>query len=275
MRPEEMPINHVSATSTMSEPVFKITLRGGVSPETLRAGELAELLRIVEDAILGIAEQEGDVDADDLYISLQRINRGSAKLLFTANMPTLAWSAYFTLSTALATANIASIPRPAISAVQRMGHFATDHRIGIRFHRDLRSAAALAEIRPQSVGGLMALSMVSSETTLYGRLERVGGANPIARLRVSEDRVVSCQMSKALAKRIAPRLYEIVGLEGQAQYDMKNWSLVSFKATGILPYSETSIQDAVGALRNAAPDAWQGVDDVVGAVRELRGGFEG
>jgi hypothetical protein len=254
----------------MSELAFKITVKGGASPDTLRLTELATLLNAIEKAIISIADEEGE-EEEDLLVSLRKINKGSAALFFGTNRTIPVIAAYMIFAKALADSTVSELPLPAQEAALTLREYSAIHKTPIRFHQNIKTRAAFYEIKPSSAYELVHPPILKSETTLYGKLERVGGATPRARIRLLNGHVISCSLTADLAKKIAPHLYEVIGIEGAAHYDMASWNVVSFDATGILPYRETSISDALLSLHSASPSAWQDVQDVPAVIRIARG----
>lgn len=95
----------------------------------------------------------------------------------------------------------------------------------------------------------------SGSTTLYGVLERVGGVEPKAALRTSSG-LVSITLDRDFARKLAPRLYERIGLSGMAIWNVDTWQILDFRPTEILDYRPGTIAQAFEELRNAGPRAW-------------------
>ncbi len=131
-------------------------------------------------------------------------------------------------------------------------------------------SSLLAEIRPDVDLNLPLLNIIRGNTVIYGKLTRVGGTPPKARLKLLNGEAISCIVSEQLAKRIGNRLYEIVGLAGEAKWDADDYALLHFKAHGIAPYEEGSLKEAVRQLRDSAGNAWQNVEDVEDSIEALR-----
>jgi hypothetical protein len=110
------------------------------------------------------------------------------------------------------------------------------------------------------------------ETVLFGRVERVGGVEPKVRLRISDHESVSCHISEELAKRVGNRLYNEVGLRGQATWDAVDFELLYFHAEELLSYQAGPITAAFDALAGAVGGAFDSVDDVEEFVGALRHG---
>jgi len=74
---------------------------------------------------------------------------------------------------------------------------------------------------------------------------------------------------KELAKEIAERLHKMIGVEGEATWDIDTWKLSAFTAESLVEYKEHDPVEAFEALSAAAGDFWNDVDPDA-YVSELR-----
>ncbi|MCC7494129.1 MAG: hypothetical protein IT204_17350 [Fimbriimonadaceae bacterium] len=114
---------------------------------------------------------------------------------------------------------------------------------------------------------------LTEQTTVYGRLLAIGGAGPRkhATLALREGGNLHVALDETLARQLAPRLFEVVALEGRAVWDLGTWTLRRFQAELVLPYTETAASAAFEALREVVGDAFAGIDPDAW-IRQVRGG---
>jgi len=254
----------------MNEPVFKISVKD-VTPDTLPAGDLAILVAAIEAAIRAIAE-ESDDDTGNIIVNLKRINKGSASIVFASNLPQRVLEYWTIFATALALGTIDDLPTEAQTSAQMIQRYAASKGRAIRLNKSVDSTAGLYDFLPEGPKKA-APFLLSTETTIYGELVRIGGSTePKARLRIPGGATLSCSLDKELALVIAPRLYTVVGLKGIAKYDIESRAIRAFRAIEILPYEYAPIQDALRELNEASGNAWDNVEDVSEAIRSMRGG---
>lgn len=253
---------------------FELKLEGNnLVPSELSVHELADLLLAVERAVVKTAiHLEHTVDEDEAEISLIGISEGSTRLQF-ASLFAAAITAFSVLGHAIATRTYTALPSPAIEALREIYDYAEERQAVIGLYSIANDQfSRLAEIRPDVDLNLPLLDIVRGNTVVYGKLTRVGGTPPKARLKLLNGEAISCFVSEQLAKRIGNRLYEVIGLAGEARWDADDYALLHFKAHDIASYEEGSVREAVKQLRDSAGDAWQDVDDVDGLIEALRRG---
>lgn len=251
--------------------VFEISLSGeGIYPESLRASELADILKSVEKTITSVAYQKDpSLNLDEFIVGLVQIEKGSAKLAFASSQSVLAKSSFEDVTEAVSKGKVYTLPNEAIEEVGKMADFSKKKGCVIEFRPELGKEPT-AFIEPDIDLGLQKIPSYSGDTVIFGKLERIGGATPKARLRISDHEVVSCSLSHDLAKTLAFKLYEYVGLSGKATWNSATWSLVSFNVQSITDYEDGSIKGAFQELADAAGDAWTDVSDVTAYIRSLR-----
>jgi hypothetical protein len=67
-------------------------------------------------------------------------------------------------------------------------------------------------------------------------------------------------------------LYKVIGLEGDAEWDIIDYSLLSFRANSITSFEEGTAREALQALREVSGEAWNHGNDTNVFVEELRRG---
>jgi hypothetical protein len=115
--------------------------------------------------------------------------------------------------------------------------------------------------------------LVSGETTLFGRVMRVGGAQEVrCALRVDgRHKLLFCDVANHhISQELGKRLYEPVVVGGTAQWISRSWRLISFRITSVRQLKKGSLLESMKALRKAGGDAWDSVEDPENYVKGLR-----
>lgn len=245
----------------------------GMSPETLPIRDLAQLLQAVHLLLLSADGDDDDGEevegaSDTPIISLAGVEAsGSASVVFASENPEEA--------ARLFNRGMEQIKRRPTSAHgQRAKELFREEskRLGtvIQFYPRGAQAPA-AEVRPEDEPEVT--SLVNGETTIYGRLVRIGGVRPKAVIDLDEGSRLSVNVSIGLAQKLAPYLYREVGIQGRAQWETAGWTMVHFTPDQVISFEPGEILGAFDELAEASgPEAWKGVADVVGAIAELRKG---
>jgi len=251
--------------------VFEISLSGeGIYPESIRASDLADIIKSIEKSVTSVAfQKDPSLNLEEFIVGLVQIERGSANLAFASSQPSVAKTSFEEVSEAVSERKVYKLPNEAIEEVDKMAKFSKKKGCVIAFRPDLGQEPT-AFIEPDIELGLQKMPTYSGDTVIFGKLERIGGAKPIARLRISPHEAVSCYVSFDLAKTLASRLYEYVGLSGKAKWNSETWSIISFNVQSITQFEGGSIQEAFQELADAAGDAWSDVEDVTSYIRSLR-----
>lgn len=117
------------------------------------------------------------------------------------------------------------------------------------------------------------LKTIRGTTTLYGLCVRAGGERKkSAQLRLlGEASLRTVQLASTdLATRLGKRLYDKVGLSGDAEWNAYSWELESFKATKLLPFRDVGVAAAVESVKDVAAGTLDELD-ALDYVRSLRG----
>lgn len=251
--------------------VFEISLSGeGIYPESMRASELADILISIEKTITSVAHlKDPSLNLDQFIVGLVQIEKSTVSLAFASSQPSVAKSSFEEVSEAVSEGKIYKLPNEAIEEIEKMAKFSKKKGCVIAFRPDLDQEPT-AFIEPDIDLGLQKMPTYSGETVIFGKLERIGGATPKARLRISPHETVSCSISFDLAKTLASKLYEHVGLSGKATWNSETRSIISFNVQSITNYEGGPIKGAFQELADAAGDAWSDVQDVTAYIRSLR-----
>ena len=143
----------------------------------------------------------------------------------------------------------------------------TSNQDGSAFVRLIRSLLILSRRVSKSV-------FVSGETTLIGRVQRVGGATKMrCALRVEGiERLLFCDVaSQEVSRQLGAKIYQEVEARGIAKWFQRSWTVFEFRieSIGDAP-ARKPLREALEALRQAGGKAWESVEDPEGLLQELR-----
>ncbi|MBA4029794.1 MAG: hypothetical protein C0478_02610 [Planctomyces sp.] len=105
--------------------------------------------------------------------------------------------------------------------------------------------------------------LMTGESSIYGRIERVGGASGMkCVLRVSNRKpLLYCSIkSREIAQELGKRLYESIHAKGTSQWIQGSGRLVSFEITSFTQPQFGKAHEAIAALRRAGLSAWDKVE---------------
>jgi hypothetical protein len=258
----------------MTNFIFELSLEGkDLSPTTVSIHELANFLESIETVVVKtLSHTVQGIDEDQAVVSLVEIGAGSAHYSFAA-APPVTPELIRLIGNSIRTQNYKRLPNAAISGLRDLQRFSEQRQAVIKWNLlENRHKSLIAEIRPDVGLNLPTLDTVKGTTVVYGKLTRVGGTPPKARVSLLSGEAISCLVSEQLAKRIGNRLYEVIGLEGDAEWDITDYSLLSFRANAITSFEEGTAREALKALGEVSGEGWNHGNDTNAFVEELRRG---
>jgi len=114
---------------------------------------------------------------------------------------------------------------------------------------------------------------VTGETTIVGKIERVGGATSLrCLLRVSgRIRGLYCDVKGTdLARRLGKHLYEEIAATGTARWIHRSWKIYDFAISDFTQPRLGDPDEAIRELREAGLSAWDEIHDPEEYMRQLR-----
>lgn len=107
------------------------------------------------------------------------------------------------------------------------------------------------------------------QTTVYGKLESIGGAKINIHIRMSNpDQVVILEASEEMAKKLAGRIFDVVGVK--AMVESINGDICGGRVLEMLPYNHKKGVNPFDRLRKAVNGAFDGVN-AEEYIRQVRG----
>lgn len=239
---------------------IKLEKDGGIHPAEVPAGKLGELLRTLSRQFAGndddfcLAALADNCVRLDFKIKTQRVQ--TAILAFSAF---LAGQTVYDNSAFLR--NLAELDRvrtkfPGVS----MTFPAVDHFPAVTIPPE-QKIADIAEPMP----------VMKFEHTIYGKVVAVGGNSPNVHIRpFGGGNEVICDCSEELAREIAPLLYSVVGISGEATM---TGDTMRMKAVSLLPY-RTPTENPFTLLKNTGIGQFFEDETVEEFMNNLRGNDE-
>jgi len=100
------------------------------------------------------------------------------------------------------------------------------------------------------------------ETTIYGKIIRIGGEDPKIHFRINDIDKIIFDVNEELAKKLSPRLYEFIGLIGKAEWNAEKFNIEKFEITNIVDIEDKSIFETFEDIRGLIGKYWDEIEDV-------------
>ena len=263
------------ATIPTTSEIFELRFTGKINPEAVRLSELAEILQAFETSLVEVALREYDeLEAQNVVLSLIDIEAKSLKLRFKPRLRDILFTAFLFVSESIATNNYGNLPMKTVESLQLINKFCRAKKCVAEWRDDPNAANPRAIITPESEISIPETAYLYGETTVYGKVQRVGGAEPKVSLKINEHHpTIYCSVSEELAKELGKNLYLEIGLKGTAKWYLPTLNIVEFKITDIVYLQTTSFTESVEHLSKLIGEYWNDVTDVEVEISKYRSGI--
>jgi len=166
-----------------------------------------------------------------------------------------------------------------ISSIQELSEVAKSLGCEIEFRQadgGKQFGGVIATINATTFGLISASAFVSGETSVYGKIERVGGAVEMhcgLRLPDHPRKMIICRVVGGdLVRELGRYLYQSVIVNGKATWIRSTWQLKRMVITSFEPPKTGSVRNALEQIYEAGGNAWDKVKNPTAMVNGTRGG---
>lgn len=254
---------------------IEVRLTGGdVHPATVGARDAAVLIAAVETMIASMLPDDGR--ADEVLVSLAGLAADGFALMFASPQPEIVEAAFARVIESFQGGSLDMLPPRTVEALRGALRITRKHGASLELSApQSRRGAPLrrAAFPPDLTVYAPEEATLRAACTLYGAVIRVGGEeSPRARLRLINGQVITCDLARrrgwALARDLGGRLYQVVGVRGEARVRISDHALVGYRIDRLLPYVPIGIDRALDSLAEAAPVAFSSAAAVPADLRE-------
>ncbi len=246
-------------------PVFEVILKGpGVYPEKIPFHDLRDLFSAVQQLASGVDSLDEETEAPADSFGLLGVRRGSARYLVTNNQPSLALKNFRTVGTVIRKPEKIGEREFVLNPLRSLSDLAKKHHATILLCRPDMVSKPIATINAGTYESVARTALLKGETTLRGRIERVGGASALrCGLRVAgRTRMLICDItSRQLAQQLGQHLYDDVAVTGMATWMRTTWSVLEFQIREFTKPERKPISEFFADLRRAGGDGWDAIEN--------------
>lgn len=163
-----------------------------------------------------------------------------------------------------------------LSPIEELSSIAKSLRCAIEFREPGKKDGEIyAIIESGSYAKLAATAFVIGESSVYGYLERVGGATEQRcglRLPTQLRKMVYCTVdTEELVRQLGQHIYENVLVSGTVTWFRRSWRVKHINITNFEPSKSGSILETLDRIYEAGGKAWDDIDDPEALIAEMRG----
>ncbi len=256
-----------------SDTTIEVLLTGeGMSPGKVRSKEIAEIIESVEDMIAStVIRDHPELKKEAIVVGLKSIREGSIGLEFSPNLLELTLPATRLITKSIKENDFGTLPGNAIYSLKKLSAFTRRYQCNAEFFAQNGKLEPLAVLTPETK--IPDIYPLSGETTIYGEITRVGGAEPKIQFKTFDDQVIYCSTNRIIAKKAGARLYTKVGLCGLAEWNSETFQIENFHVIDITNYEAVPLLDAFNELAQLIGDSFDNIKDVDSFVSEIRYGL--
>lgn len=278
----------MEATLKKPRPDFVVRLVApGLRPWAVPVRSLSRVL----DAVQRLIEQRDDTDEDSVIDEAERdppcdervlklldVKESSAIYTVSAPNPKLAIDILQDTGRAIESPRAATWTSATLSSLKELSDTAKALGCVIEFRQPGKGknlGDVIATIQPSTYSSISAYAFISGYTSVFGKIERVGGATEMhcgLRLPDHPRKMVICRvMGEALVRELGQYMYQYVMVSGLATWLRHDRRLKRLEISSFEKPKTGSIRKALHDIHAAGGHMWDQVEDTDALITEMRG----
>lgn len=252
-----------------NELTLRFTGVADIKPQAVRASELAEIITAFEAAITNtVIARDPALKREQLVVPLVALTDQSIGLVFAPNLPDLTLAAATRIAEAIVHNNFTTLPIATLKPLRTLLWFVRAYRCIAELRVVRANQVQVAALTPETQ--IQAASTLRGETVLYGEVVRVGGVEPKVEIRTLQGKTLFCPTTTAIAVQLAGRLYQQVGVYGEAEWNVETLEIEEFSIQQVSPYGKIPLHQAFTQLRESANSVYDAQEDVSAYMTAVR-----
>jgi hypothetical protein len=242
----------------VKQDILQLRFEGnGISPDKVKPSQIASLIEQFEKALVATVKLEHpEVNTDTVLFSFDSIKNESLGLNFKPlierilpDVKDAIISSYVLIASCIGTNDYSKLPSDAVQSLRKIAVFSKENNCTGNFNLN---GDTIGTITPQTEIKETKNAIVKSSLNIYGEIVDIGSN---IHIRLDEGYTVIVDADKPTSKQLAPRLWEYVGLKGNAKWDIETFKIVEFKLVEILDYNPEILSDVFTELKKT-PTGW-------------------
>jgi hypothetical protein len=230
----------------------------GIKPNAVKPSEIATLIDSFEKALLSVIKIDNpEIDTDTVLFSFEDIKHESIGLGFSLlkndNIKPILIASYLSLTQGISNSDYSTLPNAAIKHLKTILKFTQKYKCNANFNHNGKT---LGTITSNTYIKSSKDNLLKGFITVFGELIDAGGDNPNIHLKIANEYSVTISADKQKVKELGTRLYEYIGLKGNAKWDAVSSKIIEFKLSEVLDYVSGNSKESINELREITSGAW-------------------
>ncbi len=247
---------------------LKIKFTGNdIEPTKVTANEFAKIVACYENALLAVIRKNHPGRAGD-FISIVNVKHESLTIEADPHVYEIKEAAN-EINTAIKTNRVNRLPYDTVINLIPFQQFV--NKYGCVAVLNGIEGVETAEINITSDIKISEALYFKGETTVYGKIIRIGGSEAKVRIQTDNGKQISVVTTRQNAKELSPHLYGKIGIKGTGKWKKDNNELVELKAKSFVVLSDLPLAEKLKGLGNLLSKHWIDIDNPDDYIISLRG----
>ncbi len=253
---------------TLAE-TLKIKFTGNdIEPSAVTANEFAKIVMAYENALLAVIKKNHPARVGIDFISIVKVKNESLTIEADPHTDDIKEAAN-EINTAIKEKKVNRLPYEAVENLVVFQNFI--NKYGCKAILNGIEGVETAEINVESDIRISEALYFKGETTVYGKIIRIGGSEPKVRIQTDNGKQISVVTTRQNAKELSPHLYSKIGIKGTGKWKKENNELVELKAKSFVVLSDIPLTEKLKGLGNLLSKHWIDIDNPDDYLISLRG----
>lgn len=220
-----------------------------INPDAVKPSEIANQIVNFEKALLHVIKNKNpEIDTDQVLFSFTNIGYNSLDIFFKPILAiSIVLSSYAQITKSINNNDYSNLPSESIQSLNMIAKFAKKYNCEASFKLDNEVKSTITK---ETVINKTTDEVFKGNTILYGILTDIGGEKPNLHLKINENQKIIIDISEQVARDLAPKLYQYIGLKGYAVWDAETYIMKEFKFNDIVPYQGGNTLNALKKIKN-------------------------
>lgn len=238
---------------------LKIRFSGAnVAPDKVSSNEFGKIVSAYENAIVSVVKKNHPNRTLPAYISVTGVDQNLLGIDLKPNLDNDIFEAADEINKNISNRTFNKLPINAVENLTVIQRFINEKKATA--HLNGYEGISSTTITTDTNLNVDETFYIKGETTVYGKVVRIGGKSPKVRIEV-DNKSISVIVSASVAKDLSSHLYDTVAITGIAKWKKEDHELVDLKFISHKKIIKKSLAEKIKDLKNIIGKQWDNVDD--------------
>lgn len=247
----------------------QLKIRFSLPPEKVSANEFSKVVSAYENAIVSVVKKNHPHRLIPAHISVTGVEKDDLGIDLKPNSDDDIFEAAHEINVNISNRTFNKLPINAVENLNIIQRFINEK--GVTAYLNGYEGIASSQITSETNLEVDETFYLQGETTIYGKVVRIGGATPKVRIEIDKNKSISIEVKTDVAKDLSSHLYETVAITGLAKWKKEDNELVDLKFISHKKLSKKSLTEKLKELKSVIGKHWDNIDNPDEHLAHLRG----